>query len=102
MSLPTLERPGLEARVAALRPGLDLLGMPACVLDTKLRYRYVNAPYAVHAAHDPARMIGRTPEEIFQRPVDDGRRAQLMRALSGEPVIYNRRNREGPNAGRWV
>ena len=102
MSLPTLARPGLEARVAALRPGLDLLGLPACVLDTKLRYRYVNAAYAVHAANEPAQIIGRTPDEIFQRPVDDERRQRLMTALAGEPVVYNRRNREGPNAGRWV
>jgi diguanylate cyclase (GGDEF)-like protein/PAS domain S-box-containing protein len=102
MSLPLLERPGLDARVAALRPGLDLLGLPACVLDPKLRYRYVNGAYAAHCANDAARMIGRTPEEIFERPPDDGRRAQLTRALAGEAVIYNRRNREGPNAGRWV
>jgi diguanylate cyclase (GGDEF)-like protein/PAS domain S-box-containing protein len=101
-SSTTAERPGLEARVAALRPGLDLLGLPACVLDTKLRYRYVNAAYATMGANDAARMIGKTPDEIFRRPLDDARRAHLARALQGELVIFNRRNREGPAAGRWV
>ncbi|MGE5096347.1 MAG: PAS domain S-box protein [Betaproteobacteria bacterium] len=98
----TLGRPGLEARLAALRPGLDLLGLPACVLDTRLRYRYANPAYAAQSGKDAAGMMGRSPDEVFQRPPDDSRRAYLMRALQGEHVAYDRRNREGPRAGLWV
>jgi hypothetical protein len=38
-----------DGRLAALGPGLDLLGLPACVLDHGLRYLYVNAAYARQA-----------------------------------------------------
>jgi diguanylate cyclase (GGDEF)-like protein/PAS domain S-box-containing protein len=102
MTLPdTLERPGLEARLAALRPGLDVLSFPACALDTQLRYRYVNAAYAAMGGNEPMKMIGRTPEEIFPRALTDNRRAQLLRALRGEHVTYDRRTQSGPAAGRW-
>jgi diguanylate cyclase (GGDEF)-like protein/PAS domain S-box-containing protein len=97
-----MEKPALEARIAALKPGLDVLGLPACVLDSQLRYRYVNAAYATQSAREIAQFIGRTPDEVFQRKPQDSRRAQLARALAGETVVFNRQAQEGPNAGRWV
>ncbi|HUP97158.1 MAG TPA: PAS domain-containing protein [Usitatibacter sp.] len=97
-----LERPALEARLAALKPGLDLLAMPACVLDTRLRYHYINPAYTVHSGRAAAEFIGHTPDEVFSRKPSDSRRAQLQRALEGETVVFNRQNIEGPNAGRWV
>ncbi|MGZ5080822.1 MAG: sensor domain-containing protein [Usitatibacter sp.] len=97
-----LARPALEARIAALKPGLELLGLPACVLDAQLRYLYVNATYAENSGRDMAEFIGRTPDEVYQRKPQDSRRAQLARALAGETVIFNRQTIEGPQAGRWV
>ena len=92
----------LEQRVIALRPGLDVLSLPACVLDRDLRYHYLNAAYAAHAGRDPAEFIGRTPDEVFERVPADDRRYHLQRALAGEPAVFNRRNIEGPEMGRWV
>jgi diguanylate cyclase (GGDEF)-like protein/PAS domain S-box-containing protein len=98
----TLVRTGLEARLAALRPGLDVLSLPSCILDADLRYVYLNQAYCTHAGRPASDFIGRTPDEAFRlRPVD-GRRDQMQRALGGEPVIFNRRTIEGPNAGKWV
>ena len=48
-TIDTATRAGLRPRGSqALAPALDVLGLPACVLDPELRYRYVNAAYARH------------------------------------------------------
>ena len=98
---PVMERPSLETRLAALRPGLDLLGLPACVIDGQRRYRYVNRAYAAHTGRDFEAFVGQGVDQLFPRPTD-ARRAHLDRALAGETVIYNRRNKQGPKAGQWV
>jgi diguanylate cyclase (GGDEF)-like protein/PAS domain S-box-containing protein len=98
----TRERPALEARLEALAPGLDVLGLAACVMDTQLRYRYINAAYASQTGRDPARFLGNTPDEIFERVPSDSRRDNLRRALAGETVVFNRQTIEGPAAGTWV
>src|SRR4051812_17839480 len=92
----------LEARVASLAPGLDVLVLPACVLDRDLRYRYVNAAYEAHAGRPAAQMLGRTPDDVFDRIPQDERRDHMRRALAGETTIFNRRALEGPERGRWV
>ncbi len=92
----------LEARIDALRPGLDALGLPACVLDRDLRYRYVNAAYCEHKGREAAAFAMRTPVEIFAHAPDPSRRAHLDRALGGEVVTLDRCNRDGPHAGKWV
>ncbi len=97
-----LARPDLEDRVAALRPGLDLLGLPACVLDARQRYHYVNAACCAHFGKREAEFLGRTPDEVFEFKPQDARRAQLQRAFNGETVIFNRLTLEGPRAGQWV
>ena len=102
MNERTLVRPALEARLAALRPGLDLIGLPVCVLDPQLRYRYLNKAYTVHAGRDAAEFIGRTPDEVFTQHPSDSRRVQLQRALDGETVVFNRQTLEGPRAGLWM
>jgi PAS domain-containing protein len=66
----TLERTGLEARLAALRPGLDVLSLPACILDADLRYVYLNQAYSTHAGRPATDFIGRTPDEALGWPVD--------------------------------
>ena len=93
---------GFGGRLAALRPGLDLLGLPACVLDKGLRYRYLNAAYLAHFGRPAADFIGHTADEVFARRPHDSRREKLQRALAGEAVVFNRETIEGPNAGRWV
>jgi PAS domain S-box-containing protein len=90
-----------DGRLAALGPGLDLLGLPACVLDHGLRYLYVNAAYARQAGKTRAELMGFTPDEAFHRRPDDGRRDYLRRALAGEIVAFNRRTLEGPHQGEW-
>ena len=76
----TRERSALEARLEALSPGLDVLGLAACVMDTQLRYRYINSAYASQTGRDTARFIGRTPDEIFERvPSDSEVRRDLKR-----------------------
>ncbi len=98
----TVERPALEARLAVLRPGLELVGLPVCVLDPQLRYRYLNQAYAVHSGRDASEFLGRTPDEVFAQRPSDARRAQLQRALDGETVVFNRQTLEGPRAGLWM
>ncbi|MEO5693355.1 MAG: PAS domain-containing protein, partial [Usitatibacter sp.] len=101
-----MERPlahsDIEARLAALTPGFDHLALPVTILDTALRYRYMNAAYSEHAGRPPSEFLGRTPDEAFDKIPTDTRRSQLHRALDGETVIFNRQTIEGPNAGKWV
>ncbi len=101
---PTASRTttGLESRLAALKPGLDVLGLPACVMDTDQRYRYVNGAYLTHSGRQLSEFLGRTPDEVYERKPQDSRRAQMQRALSGETVIFNRVTIEGPRAGIWM
>jgi diguanylate cyclase (GGDEF)-like protein/PAS domain S-box-containing protein len=99
---PAVAHESLEERLAVLRPGLDELGLAACILDPELRYRYVNAQYAAFAGRDVADFADRTPNQVFaQRPQDD-RRERMQRALAGEAVVFYREQIEGPSAGRWL
>src|SRR5436190_20023415 len=92
----------LARRLALLRPGLDQLGLPACVLDPALRYRYVNAAYEAHSGRSALEFLARAPDEIFAYRPNDERRERLQRALSGERVVFTRQTIEGPEAGKWV
>lgn len=93
----------LGARIAALRPDLDRMQLPACILDHDFVYRYVNAAYLGHFGRDaPGDFLGKTADAAFQIVPTDGRRLQLRRALAGETVVFDRATIEGPNAGRWV
>jgi diguanylate cyclase (GGDEF)-like protein/PAS domain S-box-containing protein len=92
----------LETRLAELRPGLDLLELPACVIDQELRYRYANTEYADYFGRVPGEMVGRTLSQVFADLPDDSRRKSLARALAGDSVIFDRITRNGPNQGRWV
>jgi diguanylate cyclase (GGDEF)-like protein/PAS domain S-box-containing protein len=94
--------PGFAAHLAALAPGLDVLGLPVYVLDRDLRYVYVNAPYERHCGMAAARLLGHSVIELFPRPPEDERRQRVQRALAGEASIHNRRNRIGPRSGKWV
>src|SRR5690349_9212742 len=99
----TLVRPaGLESRIAAMKPGLDLLDLPACIIDTERRYRYVNPAYCVHGGLQASEYLGRTSEEIFGYVAQDGRRGALYKALDGETAVFNRRTADGPNTGLWL
>lgn len=98
----TTDRTRLESRIVALKPGLDVLGLPSCVLDRELRYRYVNDCYEQHAGLGAAQFFGRTPDEVFEHRPDDDRREHMRRALAGEVAIFNRRTIEGPKANLWV
>ena len=92
----------LEARLAALTPGLDTLALPACVLDRELRYRFINAGYEAHSGRRAAEFLGRKPDEVFERRPDDSRRGYMQRALDGESVVFNRQTLEGPQRGLWM
>ena len=100
--METADRADLEARVHELAPGLEVLSLPACMLDLQMRYRYVNAAYEAMAGKTRVECLGRTPDEVFGRVPRDDRRQHLQRALAGETSAYNRRSLEGPGAGRWV
>ncbi len=103
MPSPSTRGPdALETLLAELRPGLDLLELPACVIDQELRYRYANREYAEYFGKVPGDLVGRTLSEIFDDLPDDDRRKSLARALGGESVIFDRMTRNGPNRGRWV
>jgi diguanylate cyclase (GGDEF)-like protein/PAS domain S-box-containing protein len=97
-----LGRAGLAARVAALAPALDVIGLPATILDREMRYHYVNAAYLAHAGRGAEEFPGRTPDEVFARTPRDERRQHMQRALNGEPSVFNRRTIEGPRAGIWM
>ncbi len=92
----------LDIRLAELRPGLDLIEIPACVIDQELRYRYANDDYAEYFGKVPGEIIGRTLAEIFADLPDDDRRKALARALGGETIVFDRVTRNGPNRGSWV
>ncbi len=78
-----IDRAGLEARILALKPALDLLVLPACVLDPEMRYRYLNAAYEAQAGRPETEFFGRTPDEVFDPASQDERRHHLGRATSG-------------------
>ncbi len=101
-TIDTVTRAGFAARVKSLTPALDVLGLPACMLDRDMRYHYVNAAYAAHSGRAAAEFPGKTPDEVFNRTPRDDRRAHLQRALAGHTEIFNRRTLEGPSAGRWM
>ena len=93
----------LRDRLAALRPGLDLLGLPACVIDGEKRYRYANAAYAALSSRPPEAFEGHAVEELFPHiTLPDARRSALARALGGEVVVFNRQMLAGPDTGHWV
>src|SRR5215212_10113602 len=93
---PTLAETRLDERLVLLRPGLDQLGLPACVLDTSLRYRYTTAAYRLQSGKREADFTGRAADEIFAvRPTDD-RREKLQQTLAGEAVVFYRQQIEGP------
>ncbi|MBK8321544.1 MAG: PAS domain-containing protein [Betaproteobacteria bacterium] len=78
------------------------MGLPACVLDAKLAYRYANALYAAFVGRPVETLYGKSPAHAFDRQPADDRRKALARALAGETLTFDRRTFEGPNAGRWV
>src|ERR1700756_4193574 len=97
-----LAAPGFAARLAALAPGFEILGLPLYVLDRDMRYRYVNPAYERHCGRAACELLGRSVQELFPQPPDDDRREVARRALEGEAAISNRRPRCGPRAGLWV
>jgi PAS domain S-box-containing protein len=93
----------LQERLAQLRPGLDHLGLPACVIDTEKRYRYANEAYARLSSRSPAEFDGFAVEELFPQWSCQTRAARRSRArLAGEVVVFNRQMLAGPHAGSWV
>jgi diguanylate cyclase (GGDEF)-like protein/PAS domain S-box-containing protein len=100
--LCTSGRGGFEARLAALTPGLGLLGLPACVLDRELHYRYLNGAYLEHSGRPLAAFLGRPVGEAFPNAPPDDRRAKMARALEGETVVFNRLTTSGPKTGLWM
>ncbi|HET7548243.1 MAG TPA: PAS domain-containing protein, partial [Usitatibacter sp.] len=91
----------VAARLAALAPGLDLLGLPACVFDRSLRYVHANPAFVDQTGSSLSHLLGRTQEEAFGPYTDDGRRECLRRALSGEAAAFNRPSVAGIHKGRW-
>jgi PAS domain S-box-containing protein len=99
------DRPGapreLAERLAALAPGLELLGLAACVFDHGLRYVHANPAVVAQTGRGLGELLGRTQEEAFGPYSDDGRRENLRRALAGEAVAFTRRSVAGIHKGRW-
>ena len=98
----TADHYSLESRIVALKPGLDVLGLPSCVVDAQMRYCYANKAYEIQTGRPAADFLGHTPDEVFAVKPQDDRRDYMRRALAGEIEVFNRRNLEGPNAGLWV
>src|SRR3954469_21220218 len=94
--------PGFAARLAALAPGFEVLGLPLYVLDRGMRYCYANPAYERHCGISAGDLLGRSVQELFPQPPEDERREVARRALAGEAAIFNRRTRLGPRAGLWV
>ena len=92
----------LDSALADLQPGFDLLGLPCCVIDRGLRYRYVNGAYLDFAGRKEAELLGRALSEAALKEPPDERRAVLARALAGEEQVFDRLTVEGPDEGRWV
>ena len=62
----------LDIRLAELRPGLDLIEIPACVIDQELRYRYANGDYAEYFGKVPGDFI--EPKGVVK--TDEGQEVQ--------------------------
>ena len=99
---PTERPDALGTLLPEIRPGLELIGLPACVLDGRLVYRYVNRLYAEYVGRPVEALLGISPARAFDREPPDQRRKALARALAGETLTFDRTTVEGPNAGRWV
>src|SRR3954469_5300410 len=93
---------GFAARLAALSPGFEVLGLPVYVLDQDMRYRYANPAYLRHCGRSAGELLGSSVQDLFPEPPDDDRREVARRALAGDAAIYNRRTRFGPHAGLWM
>jgi PAS domain S-box-containing protein len=102
MDMDARDSDSFAARLEALAAGFDVLGLPVCVLDRGLRYRYVNADFVRHTGRTPADYLGRSVEEAYPKTPTDDRRERMRLALGGEAAIFNRRTTIGPNAGVWV
>ena len=97
------ERPdALGSLLPDIRPGLDLMGLPACVLDARQHYRFLNALYAAFVGRTPEDLLGKSPAIAFGLQPSDDRRKALARALEGETLTFDRCTVEGPNTGRWM
>ncbi len=92
----------LSPLLEAIGPGLALIGFPTFVVDTQLRYRYVNAAYEQYFGRAAGELVGRSVDEIHGPPPSDGRREALLQALAGESLTFDRQARHGPNAGQWA
>src|SRR5258706_8853326 len=68
LDLPAPAEAGLDERLALLRPGLDQPGLPACVLDRGLPYRYLNAGYEAPVGRAAGDFIARPPAQAFAQP----------------------------------
>jgi PAS domain-containing protein len=92
----------LEAALARLRPGLDLLSLPACVLDRDGLYRYANAAYLAYTGKAAGELLGRTAADAFGVQPRDDRRKALARVFGGESLTSDRETIEGPFKGHSV
>jgi diguanylate cyclase (GGDEF)-like protein/PAS domain S-box-containing protein len=92
----------VDARLAELLPGLDALGLPACLFDAELRYYHANAAYCEYVGRVLAQLVYRSPADVFGQIPVDRRREMLHRALAGETLTLDRMTHVGPNKGRWV
>jgi len=92
----------LASALVDLQQGLELLGLPCCVIDQALRYRFVNAAYLAYAGRVAGELLGRELGEAALKPPTDERRRMLARALAGEDLVFDRLTVEGPDEGRWV
>ncbi|QJR13474.1 sensor domain-containing protein [Usitatibacter palustris] len=94
--------PGQDARLEFLRPGLDSVGLPVCILDSQLVYHYVNQAYCRFYGLPMESFLGRNPEEVFGKPLADAQRVRLRRASDGDITSFDREVINGPSVGRWV
>ncbi|WP_242117761.1 hybrid sensor histidine kinase/response regulator [Sphingomonas lacusdianchii] len=84
-------RKAIESRLAAseaeLRRIADAVPMLVSYIDSDHRYRFTNAHYEGWFGGEPDAMVGRHIRDVIGEEMYRDRRADIERALTGEPVV---------------
>jgi diguanylate cyclase (GGDEF)-like protein/PAS domain S-box-containing protein len=89
-------------RERRLRLVADHAGSPIAYFDRQLRLRFANRPFAAWFGTVGGDLLNRPVHEVLPAESLAEMRGYLERAFAGASVTYERRDRRGAEAPRWV